>query len=335
MRPILYDFGVDLPLLGPLNFPSYFTLLSISFAIGMWLTWREAPKLGMDRERVLDLNLWLVVWAIIGARLLHVLADGHLQDYVNLCLDPTQVPALDARPGPCATAQDCGLDYLCDTATRKCHPPRDCLAALKVWRGGLTFYGGFVFASLFGLYYARKHRLGMWRMADLAAPWIAFGLALTRMGCFLNGCCHGKPTDLPWAVVFPKGSAVHAAQIEDQLIRAGEPALPVHPAQLYLVALNLLTFFLLYFVIRSRKRFDGQVFAWLLIGKGVFRSLVEIWRDDDRGVFLGGTVSTSQLISLPLVAIGIALLMRGRRRAAAARDTTPPPAAPPPAPAVS
>jgi phosphatidylglycerol:prolipoprotein diacylglycerol transferase len=325
MRPILYDFGVDIPLLGPLNFPSYFTMLTLSFAIGMWMTYREAPKLGMDRERVLDLTLWLVVWALAGARLLHVLADGHLQDYVNLCLDPTKVPATEAAVSVCQASRECGVGYECDLATRTCHPPRDCLAALKIWRGGLAYYGGFIFASAFGLWYARKHRLGMWRMADLAAPWVAMGLALTRLGCFLNGCCHGKVTDVPWAAHFPIGGAVYDAHVKAGLVAEGQAALPVHPAQLYLAALNLLTFFLLYVVIRPRKRFDGELFAWLLVGKGVFRSLVEIWRDDERGVFFGGHLSTSQLLSIPLVALGIYLLARGRRRA---RDADAAPMAP-------
>ncbi len=313
MRPILYDFGIDIPLLGPLNFPSYFTLLSLSFAIGMWMTWREAPRLGMDRERVLDLNLYLVVWAIIGSRLLHVIADGHFGEYVNLCVDNFKVAATEAKVATCQASAECGWDYVCNPATHTCHPPRDCLAVFKVWRGGLAYYGGFIFASAFGLYYARKHGLGMWKMADLAAPWVAFGLALTRLGCFLNGCCHGKPSTLPWAVTFPPGGAVHEAQSKAHLIAAGAPPLPVHPAQLYLAGLNLATFLVLYFAVRRRKRFDGQVFAWLLILKGVFRSTVEIWRDDERGV-LFGWLSTSQILSVPLVALGIWLLVRARRR---------------------
>jgi phosphatidylglycerol:prolipoprotein diacylglycerol transferase len=71
-------------------------------------------------------------------------------------------------------------------------------------------------------------------------------------------------------------------------------------------------FLLLYFVVRRRKRIDGQVFAWLLIMKGVLRSFVEIFRDDDRGV-LFGWLSTSQILSIPLVAIGIFLLLGGLR----------------------
>jgi phosphatidylglycerol:prolipoprotein diacylglycerol transferase len=278
----------------------------------MWMTWRVAPKLGMDRERVLDLCLWLVVWAIVGSRLLHVIADGHFADYVNLCVDNFKVKATEAKVAVCKTSAECGWDYVCNAAAGTCHPPRDCLAVFKVWRGGLAYYGGFIFASAFGLHYARKHALGMWRMADLAAPWIAMGLALTRMGCFLNGCCHGKVSSLPWAVRFPGGGAVHDAQVEAGLVGAADPALPVHPTQLYLAALNLLTFALLYYVIRPRKRFDGAMFAWLLILKGVFRSFVEIWRDDERGV-LWGWLSTSQMLSVPLVALGIYLLARSRR----------------------
>ena len=101
--------------------------------------------------------------------------------------------------------------------------------------------------------------------------------------------------------------------------RRPAPTLPVHPTQIYLSALNLLTFFVLYLVIRPRKRFHGEVFAWLLIMKGVFRSLVEIWRDDERGV-LFGWLSTSQIISVPLVALGIYILVHYGR---AARATTP------------
>jgi phosphatidylglycerol:prolipoprotein diacylglycerol transferase len=311
MRPILFDFGVNIPLLGPLNFPAYFTLLALSFGVGMWMTWREAPRLGMDRERVLDLDLWMVVWGVIGARVLHVIADGHFHEYVDLCVDNFRVKATEARVLTCFSNEQCGWDYVCDVARHTCHPPRDCLAVLKVWRGGLAFYGGLVFAAGFGLYYARKHKLGMWKTADLTAPWIAFGLAITRIGCFLNGCCYGKVSTVPWAVRFPKDSVLHQAQVDAHLIHPGDETLLVHPTQLYLAAFNLLTFFLLYFVFRKRKRFDGYLFAWLLICKGVFRSFVEIWRDDERGV-LFGWLSTSQMISVPLVALGIWLLVRSR-----------------------
>lgn len=312
MRPILVDFGIDIPVLGHLDLPSYFVMLTLSFIIGAWMTKREAPRLGLDPERVLDLNIYIVVAAIVGARLLHVLADGHLHDYVNLCFDNFKVRATEAKVDFCNASSECGYEYVCNLATHTCHPPRDCFAIFEVWRGGLTFYGGFIFATAFGLYFARKHRMGAWKVADLCAPWIAFGLALTRIGCFLNGCCYGKVTDAPWAVRFPIGSPAWAAQRDAHLIANRAPALPVHPTEIYLALLNWLTFVVLYFVVRRRKRFDGEVFAWLLIMKGAFRSFVEIWRDDDRGV-LFGWLSTSQIISLPIIAFGVYLLWRSRR----------------------
>ena len=312
MRPVLIDFGIDIPLLGHLDLPSYFVLLSLSFVIGAWMTYREAPRLGLDRERVLDLNIYIVIWAIVGARLLHILAAGPLHDYVNLCVDNFKVRATEAKVGFCNASSECGFDYVCNLAAHTCHPPRDCFAVIEVWRGGLAYYGGFIFATVFGLTFARKHRMGMGKVADLCAPWIAFGLALTRVGCFLNGCCFGKIAHVPWAVRFPVGSPAWEAQRDAHLIAGPAAAYPVHPTQIYLALLNLLTFAILYFVIRRRKRCDGQIFAWLLILKGVFRSFVEIWRDDERGV-LFGWLSTSQIISLPLIALGIYLLVRCQR----------------------
>ena len=97
MRPVLFAFHA--PLLGEVSFPAYFTLLTLGFGLAMILTVRESRRLGMDRERVLDTNLWMVVWGIIGARVLHLIADGHFHDYVNLCTNPKQVPAIDARVG--------------------------------------------------------------------------------------------------------------------------------------------------------------------------------------------------------------------------------------------
>jgi phosphatidylglycerol---prolipoprotein diacylglyceryl transferase len=322
MRPVLIDFGIDVPLLGHLDLPSYFVMLTLSFVIGALMTRREAPRLGLDRERVLDLVIYIVIVAIIGARLLHVVADGHLDDYINLCVDNFKVRATQAKVAFCNADSECGFDYVCNLAAHTCHPPRNCFAVFEVWRGGLAYYGGFIFASVFGLYFARKHGMGMWKVADLCAPWIAFGLALTRFGCYLNGCCFGTISDAPWAVRFPMGSSPWQAQREAQLIAGNASAFPIHPTQIYLTLLNLLTFAVLYFVIRRRKRFDGQLFAWLLIMKGVFRSFVEIWRADDRGV-LFGWLSTSQILSVPLIAFGIYLLVRFGR-SAAAPATSPP-----------
>jgi phosphatidylglycerol:prolipoprotein diacylglycerol transferase len=294
MRPVLFAFHA--PFIGEVSFPAYFTLLTLGFGLALVLTVRESKRLGMDHERVLDTNLWMVVWGIIGARVLHLIADGHFQDYVNLCTDPKLVPAIDARVTWCADAAQCGYDYLCDTLTHKCYPPRDCFAAVKVWRGGLAYYGGFIFAVAFAYYYVRKHKLGWWRTADLASPGIMLGLVCGRLGCFLNGCCYGKPTDSRLGIVFPQHPGVH-----------------VHPTQLYESAACFVIFAILYYIVRPRRRAFGDVFGAMLVLYGIARSVIEVWRDDDRGV-LFGWLSTSMIISVPLITGGLLLLLRRRDR---------------------
>jgi phosphatidylglycerol---prolipoprotein diacylglyceryl transferase len=190
------------------------------------------------------------------------------------------------------------------------------LVVLKLWRGGLAYYGGFIFAVAFAYYFVNKHKLGWWKTADLASPGIMLGLFFGRLGCFLNGCCYGKPTSSAFGVVFPPGASVWRAQVKAHLIGPGSDALPVHPAQLYESAACFVIFLILYFVVRPRRRAFGQVFAAMLILYAIARSLCEIFRDDDRGV-LFGFLSTSQLISVPLLVGGVALLvwLERRRRA--------------------
>jgi phosphatidylglycerol:prolipoprotein diacylglycerol transferase len=315
MHPVLLSFS--LPVVGEVVFPAYFTLLAMGFFAAMWLTTRRARRIGMDEVRVLDTNLWMFFWGLVGARVLHLVADGHFHEYVHMCTDPKLVPAIDAKVSSCASAAQCGYDYLCDLATNKCYPPRDCFAAIKLWRGGYAYYGGFLFAVAFAIWYTRRHKMGFWRTADLAAPAIALGLVFGRIGCFLNGCCYGKVTDGALGVIFPRGGGVWRAQLEAHVISGADRALAVHPTQLYESAGCLVLFLLLYFVVTPRARHHGDVFAGLLIGYGILRSLVEIFRDDDRGV-LFGWLSTSQIISAPLIAGGLVLwALRARRPAVA------------------
>jgi phosphatidylglycerol:prolipoprotein diacylglycerol transferase len=272
------------------------TLLVAGFALAIWLARRDEDRQGRNGDRIVDLGLLMLFCGLAGSRLLSVLADGHLADYVNLCLDPKQVPPFDtaARLAVCSIDADCGADFLCDVARHACYPPRDCFEVFEIWHGGLAYYGGFLLAVPVGLAYARRQGLGMWRIADLVAPMIALGLAFGRIGCFFNGCCYGRVSDAPWAMRFPG----HAAA--------------VHPTQLYEAFAALAIFAVLYLVARPRKRGHGQVFAGLLVLYGVARFVLEFWRDDERGALLG--VSTSQWMSVPLVLFGIVLFLRKGKR---------------------
>lgn len=321
MKPILLEF--DLPLLGQTTFPAYFTLLTFGFAMAMLITVREAKKLDLDPQEVLDINLYMVIFGILGARVLHLIADGHAMDYVNLCLDPKQVKVTDALVKHCVTAKECGYDYLCDTARGTCYPPRDCLAWAKIWRGGLAYYGGLIMASAYCIYYTRRHRISTWKIGDLAAPAIMLGLFFGRLGCYLNGCCYGKETASRWGIRFPIGSAPWRVQYEAHHIQVWEQMRPVHATQLYESLGCLMLFGVLYYLVRPYKRREGQVFGAMLILYGVLRSLCEIFRDDERGV-LWGWLSTSQILSAPLLIGGLWLVfVRGKSAPTGATDPRP------------
>jgi phosphatidylglycerol:prolipoprotein diacylglycerol transferase len=325
MKPTLWRLPFELPGLGPLEIYSYFAFLVVGFSLAAFLVTRDARRQGLDANRIMDLNLWMVVFGIIGARALHLLADGHLHEYLALCLDPRAVEAVDARVVRCISDATCSLskvatasglvDYQCDPVRHVCYPPRDCLVALKVWRGGLAYYGGFLCATAFGLYYLHRHRLPRWKITDLAGYGIPLGLFFGRLGCYLNGCCFGRPTRSFLGAQFPGRGPAWRAQVDAGLIPATAPqALPVHPTQLYEALGCLGIFIVLYFWLRPRKRFDGQVFFMLLVLYAVLRSAIELLRADERGV-LWSVLSTSQIISIPLFVVALWMLRRLGRAA--------------------
>ena len=172
---------------------------------------------------------------------------------------------------------------------------------LKIWEGGLVFYGGVIFAIPVAVWYARKQGLLLWQTADIWAPSIAVGHAIGRLGCFCAGCCYGLPTDLPWGVTFnnPETLAIRGV--------------PLHPTQLYESAAELLNFVIL-LAIRRRKAFHGQLFWVYVLNYAVIRALIEIFRGDrERGFILPG-ISVSQGISAVMLVTACAFLMKLRQR---------------------
>ena len=184
------------------------------------------------------------------------------------------------------------------------------ILSLTTLRSGGVYYGGFILAAIAGIWMSWRKGLPVWKVADLCAPGIALGQAIGRLGCFAAGCCYGKPTSQPWGVVF-------SDPCSHQVV--GVPlGVPLHPAQLYQAAANLALFGLLWLSL-SRKRFDGQVFIFYLVGYAASRFLIEFFRGDaSRGFVLGGALSTSQFIGLILfpAAAVLFLILRRRQRAA-------------------
>ena len=305
MRPELYR-------LLDVGFPSYFVLLLTGFLFATVLATTWARRIGKNPDVMVDLGLAALLMGVIGARLLHVIADGYFWDYVHLCTDPSKVDwPISQRE--CLSAR---YDGVWDAAKGVCHPKEaDCFAWAKFWAGGLTYYGGFLGAVGASVFLLRRDRFPFWKAADMAGFAIPLGLTFGRMGCLLGGCCFGAPTDSFLGLSFPKGSPASEAQFKaKELVSRHLESLPVHPTQIYEAVVSLAIAAFCLFYVHPRKRYDGQVFVVFLIAYAIVRALLEILRRDDRGGLLG--LSTSQLIGLGLIAAGIALhrwLGRGRR----------------------
>ncbi|RTZ94185.1 MAG: prolipoprotein diacylglyceryl transferase, partial [Deltaproteobacteria bacterium] len=220
MHPVLFHIG---------NFTiySYGVLVALGFAAGITWAYFDARRQGIDPNKILDLAFYLVLSAIIGARLFYVLIEYR--------------------------------DYL-----------KDPLRALKIWEGGLVFYGGLILAGLTGAWYILHHRLPHWLVMDIFAPGIALGHAIGRIGCFCAGCCYGKVCHCSFGLVFKDPKS---------LARLG---IPLYPTQLISSAMLFIIFFILIFVER-RKKFDGQVFWSYVLIYAIARFGIEFLRGDPRG----------------------------------------------------
>jgi phosphatidylglycerol:prolipoprotein diacylglycerol transferase len=304
MRPELFKLAGE-------GFPAYFVLLVTGFVLATYVQAATAKRHGLDPDTMVGLGISMLLWGVVGSRLLHVVADGYFWDYVHLCTDPAKVDWHIAKSECLSDRYDGFWDY----ATGVCHPKTgDCFAWAKFWAGGLTYYGGFLGAAAAAVFILRRDKFSFWRAADIAATTIPLGLAFGRMGCLLAGCCFGAECELPWAMSFPPHSPASEAQFRaGSLADARYWSHAVHPTQIYesLASLAVAAVCILY--VAPRKRYDGQVFAAFLALYAVARCLVEILRRDDRGGLLG--LSTSQAIGVGLV-IAAAAIHRYRTKGA-------------------
>ncbi len=175
------------------------------------------------------------------------------------------------------------------------------LVFFKIWEGGLVFYGGLIAALAVSVWYFIRYKMPVLPYCDAFAPAIALGHSIGRIGCFMAGCCFGRPVghDAWYAVVFP----AHAHSF-------APPGEPLYPTQLMESAGEFVIFWAL-FVLRRYKRFDGQLIATYLILYGMVRFVIEFMRGDmDRGFVIPNIISVSQLISIIMIAVGFILYLR-------------------------
>jgi phosphatidylglycerol:prolipoprotein diacylglycerol transferase len=175
---------------------------------------------------------------------------------------------------------------------------------VRFWQGGIVFYGCIIGGLIGSTVYWWRSRFPFRAMADAVAPSLALGCAIGRVGCFLNGCCYGAESHLPWAVRFPAGTLAWARQVQEGLIPPGASAsLPLHPTQLYAV-LDGVVLLALLSIFYPRRRRDGEVMALLMVTYPVTRFLIEGLRNDEPAFVAGLTLS--QAISVVLFGGGVA-----------------------------
>lgn len=170
----------------------------------------------------------------------------------------------------------------------------------RLFEAGYVFYGGVVGAVVMGVLFCLRRGIpDLGAVGDYGVPGILLGTFVGRTGCFLAGCCYGAPSSVPWAVVFPAGHPSGGA--------------PVHPVQLYDAAFGLVGFVLALAFYR-RRRFGGELLCAYGVGYALFRFGTELVRaDGDRGVWLGGLLSTSQLVALASLPVALFFWRRGIR----------------------
>jgi phosphatidylglycerol:prolipoprotein diacylglycerol transferase len=170
---------------------------------------------------------------------------------------------------------------------------------LQVWHGGMSFHGGLIGVIIAISIYAHKIDKPFVEVADFIAPVVPIGLAAGRIGNFINGELWGRVTNVPWAMVFPQGGT-----------------LPRHPSQLYEFLLEGVALFIILWLFSQKPRPRWAVSGLFLVCYGIFRFVIEFFREPDPqiGYIAWGWLTKGQLLSLPMIILGILMLAWSYRR---------------------
>lgn len=253
MHPVLFYIG---------SFPvgTYGVLLALAALAAIGLGRRLAPRAGLDPERLVDLFVFSLLGAFVGAKVALIIGDFR------------------------AFAD---------------HPVQFFIENLRSFG---AFYGGFIAGVAVAVYYLRKHKIRFFDAADVTVVCLALGQGIGRWGCFFAGCCYGKPTSLPWGLVFPA-------------VPLCADGTHIHPWPIYESLADFAIFGLLYWLFR-RRAFSGQVFLVYVMTYAVARGLLEFLRGDTvRGLYFGGTVSLSQIVAVAALAVAVPLYVYRRKAA--------------------
>ncbi len=265
--------------LGPLQVHWYGIMYLIGFGLAWWLGQRRvrAGRLpGVSEQAYGDLLFYAMLGVVLGGRFGYVLFYA----FGDLLRDP--------------------------------------LMLLRIWEGGMSFHGGLLGVMAAALWWARKHRLHFFDVMDFVAPLVPPGLGFGRLGNYIGGELWGKFTEAGWGVIFPRAPEFTnwtAQQIQSQYAAGALNHFARHPSQLYQAALEGLTMFVLLWWFSSKPRPRYAVSGLFALLYGCFRFLVEFVRMPDAkpGYIAFGWLTMGQLLSVPLILLGLYWLWRSRR----------------------
>ncbi|AUH01825.1 prolipoprotein diacylglyceryl transferase [Pectobacteriaceae bacterium CE70] len=269
--------------IGPVSLHWYGLMYLVGFVFAMWLAVRRAnkPGSGWTKDEVENLLYFGFLGVFVGGRLGYVLFYAF--------------PLFIANP----------------------------LYLFKVWDGGMSFHGGLIGVITVMLWFAHRTKRNFFQVADFIAPLIPFGLGAGRLGNFINGELWGRvTTDTPWAMLFPgshsEDMALAATNPKWQAIFNQYGLLPRHPSQIYEMLLEGVVLFIILNTFIRKPRPMGSVSGLFLIGYGLFRIFVEFFRQPDAqlGLF-DGIISMGQILSIPMVLVGILMMIWAYRHQSA------------------
>lgn len=246
--------GPDLIALGPIHIRWYGIMYIVGFLAGYFLIQKQerSRQIGLVGTMAQDFIFYLAVGVIIGGRLGYVVFYQY-HDYLYYLKNPIEI--------------------------------------IATWHGGMSFHGGMIGAALAGWIFCRRRKLPFLAVADSATVTAPLGLGFGRIGNFINAELWGRPSDVPWAMVFPDAGP-----------------LPRHPSQLYESLLEGFLLFTILWMLRRKPFRDGMMIAFFMIFYGIFRFFLEFFREPDPQIgFLLGFLTMGQLLCFAMVLSGVIL----------------------------
>ncbi len=274
--------------LGPIKVHWYGIMYLLGFAAAWWLgrvRIRAGRLPGVDMNGFSDLLFYSMLGVVLGGRI------GYMLFYAS-------------------------ADWLANP-----------MILLRVWEGGMSFHGGLLGVLIAGWWWTRKHRLHFFDTIDFVAPLVPLGLGFGRLGNFIGGELFGKFTHAGWGVIFPQAplkdipaglpsmqQLMSAAQIQQDYAAGLLNQYARHPSQLYEALLEGLVMFVVLWAFSMKPRARYAVSGLFALLYGSFRFLVEFVRMPDNGVYVAfDWLTRGQILSLPLIVLGLALLVLSRR----------------------